>query len=262
MRKLILRISVSIDGFIESSDRKLDFAKTRSPEGAAWVAEKMGQAGVHLLGRKAFCEMASFWPTASGALAKHMNEIPKIVFSKRKPIIGFIGHLNERLDFTLLENLISHNKQWHFVFIGPKETNINVSLTQAYRRFETILKYDNVTWLDQQPKQDIPALIKQFSISMIPYDIHFDFNRYCYPMKLFEYFYVGSPVISTPIEELKKMPDLVEIGKDWKEWQKKIAKILAAPKDINQIKNQQLLCLENSWENKISAISQLINQQT
>jgi dihydrofolate reductase len=83
MRKLILRISVSIDGFIESSDRKLDFAKTRSPEGAAWVAEKMGQAGVHLLGRKAFCEMASFWPTASGALAKHMNEIPKIVFSKK-----------------------------------------------------------------------------------------------------------------------------------------------------------------------------------
>lgn len=54
MRKLILRISVSVDGFIES----------------------------HLMGRKAFCEMASFWPTASGVLAKAMNEIPKIVFSK------------------------------------------------------------------------------------------------------------------------------------------------------------------------------------
>lgn len=35
------------------------------------------------MGRKAFCEMASFWPTAGGALAKHMNEIPKIVFSKK-----------------------------------------------------------------------------------------------------------------------------------------------------------------------------------
>jgi dihydrofolate reductase len=83
MRKLILRISVSIDGFIESSDGKLDFARTRSPEGAAWVAEKMGQAGVHLMGRKAFCEMASIWPTASGVLAKPMNEIPKIVFSRK-----------------------------------------------------------------------------------------------------------------------------------------------------------------------------------
>lgn len=83
MRKLILRISVSIDGFMESSDGKIDFAKSRSPEGAAWVAERIGQAGAHLMGRKAFCELASFWPTASGGPAAAMNEIPKIVFSKK-----------------------------------------------------------------------------------------------------------------------------------------------------------------------------------
>jgi dihydrofolate reductase len=83
MRKLVLRISISIDGFIESSDGKVDFAKSRSPEGAAWVAEKIGQAGAHLMGRKAFCQLASFWPTAGNALAKPMNEIPKIVFSKK-----------------------------------------------------------------------------------------------------------------------------------------------------------------------------------
>ena len=35
------------------------------------------------MGRKAFCEMASFWPTAGGVLAKPINEIPKIVFSKK-----------------------------------------------------------------------------------------------------------------------------------------------------------------------------------
>src|SRR5580704_1795575 len=83
MRKLILRISVSIDGFIESSGGKLDFAKSRSPEGAAWVAEKIGQAGAHLMGRKAFCQLASFWPTANGVLARPMNEIPKIAFSRK-----------------------------------------------------------------------------------------------------------------------------------------------------------------------------------
>jgi dihydrofolate reductase len=83
MRKLILRISVSMDGFIESSDAKIDFAKSRSPEGAAWLAEKMGQVGAHLIGRKAFSLLASFWPTAAGATAKAMNELPKIVFSKK-----------------------------------------------------------------------------------------------------------------------------------------------------------------------------------
>jgi dihydrofolate reductase len=83
MRKLMLRISVSMDGFIESSDGKIDFAKSRSPEGAALVGEMMGRAGAHLMGRKAFGDLAAFWPNASGPIAKAMNEIPKIVFSKK-----------------------------------------------------------------------------------------------------------------------------------------------------------------------------------
>jgi dihydrofolate reductase len=83
MRKLILRISITLDGFIESSTGKIDFAKSRSPEGAAFVAEKMAQAGAHLLGRKSFSQMAQFWPTANGPAAKAMNEIPKIVFSRK-----------------------------------------------------------------------------------------------------------------------------------------------------------------------------------
>lgn len=83
MGKLILRISVSIDGYLESSAGKLDFNKSRSPEGMALVAEKMARAGAHLLGRKAFTEMSTFWPTASGPSAQAMNGIPKIVFSKK-----------------------------------------------------------------------------------------------------------------------------------------------------------------------------------
>ncbi len=84
MRQLALRISVSVDGFIAGPNGEVDWmAKTRSPAGAAWVAEKMSQAGAHLLGRVAFSEMAPFWSTATGPLAEAMNGAPKIVFSKK-----------------------------------------------------------------------------------------------------------------------------------------------------------------------------------
>src|SRR3954470_21351512 len=84
MRKLALRISVSADGYIAGPNGEVDWmAKTRSPAGAAWVAEKISQAGAHLLGRKSFNEMAPFWSTATGPLADAMNNIPKIVFSKK-----------------------------------------------------------------------------------------------------------------------------------------------------------------------------------
>src|SRR3954469_12533414 len=84
MRTLALRISVSADGFIADPNGGVDWmAKTRSPAGAAWVAEKIGQAGAHLFGRKSFSEIAPFWATATGPLADAMNNIPKIIFSKK-----------------------------------------------------------------------------------------------------------------------------------------------------------------------------------
>lgn len=84
MAKLVLKISTTLDGFVCGPNGEMDwFLKTRSEDGAAWTAEKIGQAGAHLVGRKTFVEMASFWPNSSGVFTKAMNEIPKIVFSGR-----------------------------------------------------------------------------------------------------------------------------------------------------------------------------------
>lgn len=84
MRRLALRVSISADGYIAGPNGETDWmSKTRSPQGAAWVAEKISQAGAHLFGRKSFSEIAPFWSTATGPLADAMNNIPKIVFSKK-----------------------------------------------------------------------------------------------------------------------------------------------------------------------------------
>ena len=74
---------MSLDGYVDGPDGDNDWMmRTRSPEGMAWVAETMSQAGAHLLGRRSYEGFATFWPTATGPLAAAMNEIPKIVFSK------------------------------------------------------------------------------------------------------------------------------------------------------------------------------------
>jgi len=77
-------MSITLDGFVCGPNGEMDwFLKTRSEDGAAWAADKIGQAGAHLMGRKTFNDMAAFWPNASGVFAKPMNEISKIVFSKK-----------------------------------------------------------------------------------------------------------------------------------------------------------------------------------
>src|SRR5690349_14436423 len=84
MRKLVLKMSITLDGFVAGPNGEMDwFMKTRSEDGAAWTAAKISQAGAHVVGRKTCSEWINCWHTASGPFAKPMNEIPKIVFSKK-----------------------------------------------------------------------------------------------------------------------------------------------------------------------------------
>jgi hypothetical protein len=50
MRKLALKMSMALDGFVCGPNGEMDwFMKTRSDDGAAWTAEKISQAGAHLI---------------------------------------------------------------------------------------------------------------------------------------------------------------------------------------------------------------------
>jgi dihydrofolate reductase len=83
MRKLILKMSVTLDGFVGGPNGEIDWIfKTGSEDGKAWTVDKISQAGAHLMGRKTFNDMAAYWPNSSEVFAAPMNEIPKIVFSK------------------------------------------------------------------------------------------------------------------------------------------------------------------------------------
>jgi dihydrofolate reductase len=48
-----------------------------------WILDSVWAAGAHLMGRVTYEEMAAFWPTSTSEYARPMNEIPKVVFSKR-----------------------------------------------------------------------------------------------------------------------------------------------------------------------------------
>ena len=82
MASLILKMSVSLDGYVAPADGSSDWAAAgRSDDGASWVVETLSNAGAHLIGAATYTAWAGYWPGASGPFAKAMNEIPKVVFS-------------------------------------------------------------------------------------------------------------------------------------------------------------------------------------
>ena len=78
MASLVLKMSVSLDGYVAPPDGSAGWAAAgRSPDGASWTLETVSNATAHLIGAATYTQWAGFWPTASGPFAKPMNDIPK-----------------------------------------------------------------------------------------------------------------------------------------------------------------------------------------
>jgi dihydrofolate reductase len=82
MASLVLKMSVSLDGYVAPSDGSADWITAGSSDDAlSWTVDTVSNAGAHLMGATTYAVMAGYWPGAAGPFAKPMNEIPKVVFS-------------------------------------------------------------------------------------------------------------------------------------------------------------------------------------
>jgi len=92
MRKLILSINLSLDGFMSGPGQPLDWhLQCWTSEMGDELAVQLAKADTIVLGRVTFSGMASYWPARAGriqcreedfAYATMMNSYAKIVFSK------------------------------------------------------------------------------------------------------------------------------------------------------------------------------------
>lgn len=187
-----------------------------------------------------------------------VNKNKYIDLKLKHPVIGYVGGINNRLDTTLLLNLIKRNPKWNFVLWGPYQKDLSTG-SNRFKEIKEILKLTNVTTGTSIDKDEIPGIIEQFDAGMIPYDISQNFNRYCYPMKLFEFFYLGKPIVSTEILELHRFPDLVKIGKNYQEWQDIIEDLLTKKWPKSKIDNEIRYAKENGWQKKIEMILNYVN---
>ena len=70
MRKLVLKMQISLDGLIGGPNGEVDWIFPSLDDGAtSWLVATLWQAGVHLMGSVTYRDMAAHWPTATTAFA-------------------------------------------------------------------------------------------------------------------------------------------------------------------------------------------------
>jgi teichuronic acid biosynthesis glycosyltransferase TuaH len=104
------------------------------------------------------------------------------------PIAGFVGHINARIDFRLLEAIASRGLS--LLLVGPRNS--------AYEpeRWTKLLSLPNVQWVGPKPFEALPGYLRVIDVGLVPYGDS-AFNRGSFPLKTLEYLAAGRPVVST-----------------------------------------------------------------
>ena len=184
-----------------------------------------------------------------GKPAPHRLRIPK-----NRPIIGYVGSIDYRLDYPLLIPLVRQTRGWIYLFVGPIFTDYMDSAMQ--KALEVLLRQPNVIHASVPPAA-IPAILTRCTVTIIPYRTTIPFTRFCFPMKYMEYLFAGKPVISSAISELRNYPATLP-GPSRDRWRRAISERIRNPLSEKAVKIGQSIAAGHSWEKKIDAIEALI----
>jgi dihydrofolate reductase len=82
MRKVVLGMQVSLDGFVAAPNGELDWMWHAFNDALKKsIIESLRENDTYLLGRVTYQEQAAHWPTSTDEIAPFMNNATKIVFS-------------------------------------------------------------------------------------------------------------------------------------------------------------------------------------
>jgi len=184
--------------------------------------------------------------------AQALNESLKVhdlLLNIPKPIIGYFGHIERRMDFKMLFEVVEANPYKSFVFVGP------VSEEFVPAGFKELT---NVYFLGSVPYLEMPAVIKGFDIAMIPFKRD-EVSITIFPLKLFEYLGAGKPVIATDFNlDLKEFTgEAVSYCKNATSFNEAICFYLNNDTKIAEAERINIAA-ENTWEKRLSEFSELM----
>lgn len=115
---------------------------------------------------------------------------PPDIAKLSKPVLGYFGAVDERLDWDLLQYLCRERRHWSIVLIGPLVGLDKLPINEP-----------NLHWLGPKSYARLPDYLRCFDVCLIPWKVN-DLTRFMSPTKTPEYLASGRPVVSVPIPDV------------------------------------------------------------
>jgi glycosyltransferase involved in cell wall biosynthesis len=163
-----------------------------------------------------------------------------------RPVIGFFGLIEPRIDVELIDYLAEQRPQWTFLLIGRVAIPPHLLPSRS-----------NIHFIGKRPYESLPSYGRIFDATIIPYRQN-RFNFHANPLKLREYLAMGKPVISIRTPEIEKYADVVAIADSREEFLSRLDEALSAADPVGEAQRRMSRVTPESWENRLQAVHETV----
>jgi len=139
-----------------------------------------------------------------GDYQRERRDMPEEYKDIPKPIIGYIGVVNDYTDLDLLEFLVRQRPHYSFVLVGKTLGDTDIS---------RIMNYSNVYLIPFKPPEMLPDYISGFDVCINIYRNN-DIVNTGDSIKMYNFLAAGKPIVSTNVQRIDRFKEFVYIADD------------------------------------------------
>jgi len=182
-------------------------------------------------------------------LADDPGPAPDDVASVPRPRIGYVGGLNPKVDFELLTSIARKRPDWNIVVVGPLNAKPEGDFARDLAEFDA---QPNTRRFGFCPRKDLPRCMRALDVGLLCYRTD-TWAKSCSPLKLYEFYGQGVPLVSPDIEAVQDISPPLRIARTADEWVRAIEETLRADPP-EQAAARRRAAAENTWEERVSRI--------
>jgi len=160
------------------------------------------------------------------------------------PAAGYVGALQDWFDIDCLEEAARSNPEYRFVLVGRVDH-------APIRRLQSL---PNVEFAGEISYDRLPEKCASFRVGLIPFRIN-ALTLATNPIKLYEYFSRGMPVVSTALPEVERMGDLAYVARTPAEFAAAVRQAMEE-NDTGRQERRLEIAVRESWMDRASALAE------